>query len=162
MSALLTLDHLYLLTGAALLAVAGLTAADRSNPRRWSSALFWALWALIYVAGDVLPPVVSGVIVLMMAALGGFGGVSLGRHGTRAPAEREASAARHGNRLFLPILAISATALLGSLTLKDVSAFGHLLVDPKSVTLISVGLGAFVGLAGALWMTRERPMQVLR
>ncbi len=161
MTALLTLDHLYLLTGAALLAVAALACADRANPRRWSSGLFWALWAVIYLAGDVLPAVVNGLIVLMLAALGGLGGVSLGRHGTRSVEQRQASAARHGNRLFLPILAISATALAGSLTLKDVSAFGHLLVDPKSVTLASVGLGALVGLAAALWMTRERPMQVL-
>lgn len=161
MTALLTLDHLYLLTGAALLAVAGLACADRANPRRWSSGLFWALWAAIYLAGDALPPVVSGLIVLMLAALGGLGGVSIGRHGTRSPEQRQASAARHGSRLFLPILAISATALAGSLTLKDVSAFGRLLVDPKSVTLASVGLGALVGLAAALWMTRERPVQAL-
>lgn len=161
MTALFTLDHLYALTGAVLLAVAGLTARDRSNPKRWSSALFWALWATIYLAGDLLPPVASGVIVLMLAALGGLGGVSLGRHATREPAQRQASAARHGNRLFLPILAISVTALLGSLLLKDVHLFGRLLTDPKSVTLASVGLGAFVGLAGALWMTRERPVQAV-
>lgn len=161
MSALLTLDLLYLVTGAALLAVAALACQDRGNPRRWSSGLFWALWALIYLAGDALPPTVSGLIVLMLAALGGFGGVSLGRHGQRDPAAREASAVRHGNRLFLPILAITVTALAGSLTLKDLSAWGHLLVDPKSVTLVSVGLGAFVGLAGAMWMTRERPVQAL-
>lgn len=158
---LLKLDHLYLLAGLALLVVAALTCRDRSNPRRWSSGLFWALWAVIYLVGDLLPPVVNGVIVLMLAALGGLGGVSLGRHGTRAPAERQASAVRHGNRLFLPILAISGIALIGSLTLKDVSVAGWPLIEPKSLTLVCVGLGALVGLAGALWMTRERPMQAL-
>lgn len=162
MSALLQIDQLYLLTGAALLAVAGLTARDRSNPRRWSSALFWALWATIYLAGDVLPPVVSGLIVLMLAALGGLGGVSLGRHGTREPAARQASAARLGNRLFLPVLAISVLALVGSLTLKEVHLGGLLLIEPKHLTLVSVGLGALVGLGAALWMTQERPMQALR
>ncbi len=162
MNALLQIDQLYLLTGAALLAVAGLTARDHSNPRRWSSALFWALWAVIYLAGDVLPPVINGLIVLMLAALGGLGGVSLGKHGTRAPAERQASAARLGHRLFLPILAISVLALVGSLTLKDVHLAGLLLVEPKHITLVSVGLGALMGLGAALWMTRERPMQALR
>ena len=161
MNALLKLDHFYLLTGLALLAVAALTCRDRSNPRRWSSGLFWALWALIYLAGDALPPVASGVIVLMLAALGGLGGVSLGRHGQREPAARQASAARHGNRLFLPILAISVVALVGTLTLKDVGAFGWVLIEPRSLTLVCVGLGALAGLAGALWMTRERPGQAL-
>ncbi|MDR7268121.1 putative membrane protein [Pelomonas saccharophila] len=162
MNALLKLDQLFLLTGIALVIVAVLTWRDRSNPRRWSSGLFWALWALIYLAGDMLPPVVSGLIVVMLAALGGLGGVSLGKHGQREVSERQASAARLGNRLFLPILAITVLALVGTLTLKDVSLGGWLLVESKNVTLISVGLGALVGLASALWMTRETPMQALR
>ena len=162
MNAILRLDQLFLLTGAALLIVAWLTCRDQSNPRRWSSGLFWALWAVIYLVGDSLPPVVCGLIVLMLAALGGLGGVSIGKHGQREPAERQASAARLGNKLFLPILAITTLALVGTLTLKDVHVGGLLLVEPKNVTLISVGLGALVGLVGALWMTRERPMRALR
>jgi len=162
MNAILKLDQLFLLTGVALLIVAGLTCSDRSNPKRWSSGLFWALWAVIYLAGDFLPPVASGLIVLMLAALGGLGGVSLGKHATRDVSERQASATRLGNKLFLPILAISALALIGSLTLKDVGFGGWLLAEPKNVTLISVGIGALVGLVAALWMTRERPMQALR
>lgn len=39
MTALLKLDHLFLLTGLTLLIVAVLTCRDRSNPRRWSSGL---------------------------------------------------------------------------------------------------------------------------
>lgn len=154
MTALLKLDHLFLLTGLTLLIVAVLTCRDRSNPRRWSSGLFWALWAVIYLVGDSLPPVVSGLIVIMLAALGGLGGVSIGKHGQREPAERQASAARLGNRLFLPILAITVLALVGSLTLKDVGLAGWTLVETKNLTLVSVGIGALVGLAAALWMTR--------
>jgi len=162
MNAILKLDQLFLLTGAALLIVAVLTWRDRSNPKRWSSGLFWALWAVIYLVGDILPPVASGIIVIMLAALGGLGGVSLGKHGTREPAERQASASRLGNKLFLPILTITVLALIGSLTLKDVGFGGWTLVETKNVTLISVGLGALVGLIAALWMTRERPMQSVR
>jgi uncharacterized membrane protein len=78
MNALLKLDQLFLLTGVALLIVAWMTWRDRSNGKRWSSGLFWALWAAIYLVGDLLPPIVSGLIVVMLAALGGLGGVSLG------------------------------------------------------------------------------------
>lgn len=162
MTTLLQLDQLFLLTGVALVIVAWLTWRDRSNPKRWSSGLFWVLWAAIYLVGDLLPPVVSGLIVVMLAALGGLGGVSLGRHGQREPAERQASAARLGNRVFVPILAITVGALVGTLTLKDVHLGSWLLAETKNVTLISVGLGALVGLAAALWMTRETPMQALR
>jgi uncharacterized membrane protein len=162
MSTLLQLDQLFLLTGAVLLVIAGLTCRDRSNPRRWSSGLFWALWAVIYLFGDRLPPVACGLIVLMLAALGGLGGVSLGEHAQPAPEERRASAARLGNKLFLPILTVTLLTLAGSLMLKDVHLGGLLLAETKHLTLISVGLGALAGLAGALWMTRERPMQAVR
>ena len=64
MNSIFKLDQLFLLTGAALLIVAWLTCRDSSNPRRWSSGLFWALWAVIYLVGDSLPPVVCGLIVL--------------------------------------------------------------------------------------------------
>src|SRR6185436_1307087 len=114
MNALLKLDQLFLLTGIAMVIVAWLTWRDRSNPRRWSSGLFWALWAVIYLVGDSLPPIVCGLIVVMLAALGGLGGVSLGKHAAREPAERQASAARLGNKLFLPILSITLLALVGS------------------------------------------------
>ncbi|MBV8036992.1 DUF979 domain-containing protein [Roseateles sp.] len=162
MTTLLKLDQIFLLTGLALLIVAGLTYRDRSNPRRYSSGLFWALWAAIYLIGDLLPPAVVGVLVVMLALLGGLGGVSRGQHPTREPAERQADAAALGNKLFLPILTITLLTLAGSLTLKDVHLGDLLLVETKNVTLISVGLGALAGLAGALWMTRERPMQAVR
>jgi len=162
MTTLLKLDHLFILTGLALAIVAWLTWRDRSNPRRWSSGLFWGLYAAIYLVGDLVPPVVAGLTVVVLAALGGLGGVGLGMHAQREPAERQASAARLGNKLFLPILSITLLALIGSLTLKDVSLGGLKLVEAKNVTLISVGLGALVGLVAALWMTRERPMQAIR
>ncbi len=162
MTALFQLDQFTALTGAVLALIAVLTWRDRSNPRRHGSALFWGLYALIYLAGDWLPPAVAGLVVVVLAVLGGAGLVGMGRHPPREPAEREASATRLGHRLFLPILAVSALALLGHLTLKDVRIGGLLLVEPKHLTLICVGLGALAGLAAALWMTRERPMQAVR
>lgn len=161
MSALLQLDLFILLAGAALLLVAVLTWRDRSNPRRHASGLFWVLYATIYLAGDRLPPALSGLVVVALALLGGLNLVGAGRHQQREPAAREASAARLGNRIFLPVLAISALAVLGSLTLKDVHLGGLLLIESQHLTLVCVGLGALVGLSIALWMTRERPMQAM-
>ena len=44
-------DYLYLLAGLILLVVAAMSARDASNPRRWSSALFWGLYGVIFLAG---------------------------------------------------------------------------------------------------------------
>ena len=102
------LTPVYTLIGV-VLAIAALHAVrDRSNSKRWSSALFWSLLALAFVAGDALPPWVVGVVVVLLGAIAGFGGVGRGAAAERDPDERRAQASRIGNRLFLPVLTIPA------------------------------------------------------
>ena len=81
--------------------------------------------------------------MVLVMAIGKLGGAPAERS-TRA--EREASAAAWGNRLFIPALTIPAVTLLGTLTLKYVVVNGTPLVDPKQVTLISLGIATVVAL----------------
>ncbi|MBV8465737.1 MAG: DUF979 family protein, partial [Burkholderiales bacterium] len=99
---LVKLDYLMWIAGLILAAVAFLSVRDATNPKRWTSGLFWGVYAVIYLVGDRLPPVVVGVLVVVMALLAGLGGVGIGKYLPLPSAERLASAARLGNRLFLP------------------------------------------------------------
>jgi uncharacterized membrane protein len=76
--------------------------------------------------------------------------------------EREASARRWGNRLFLPALLLPALTLLGTLTLKRVRVGGRTLVDPAQVTLVSLALATIVALAVAALMLRPPPTAPVR
>ncbi len=78
----------------------------------------------------------------MSSALRGFGALGRGNPPTSTQEERAASSELRGNMLFLPALIIPATALIGTLFLKESG-----LVDPKQVTLISLGLGVLIALA---------------
>jgi uncharacterized membrane protein len=85
--------------------------------------------------------------------------VAIGKLGAAPPeqttrAERELSAAKWGNRLFIPALTIPAVALLGTFTLKGLHLNGVALVDPKQVTLISLGLATVVALIVGVVMLR--------
>jgi uncharacterized membrane protein len=80
---ILKLDFFYLVLGAMLLMIALMALRDAHNPKRYSSALFWALYAVVYLAGDWLPPVAAGALMVVMALIAGFGGVTLGRYGER-------------------------------------------------------------------------------
>ena len=71
----LSIVHLYDLVGAILALPAVATLADRQHPKRYSSALFWGLYALVFLIGDQLPPVWVGVGAIVMALIAGFGGV---------------------------------------------------------------------------------------
>lgn len=158
----LTLQHLYYLVGAILAITAAMTVADASNPKRFSSALFWGLYALVFLVGDQLPPVWVGAGAVAMALIAGFGGVGTGRHTPRSAAEYLASAKRLGNKLFIPALAIPFITMVGTLSAKYLSVGGTPLLDPKNTTLVSLGVGCVLSLALACWLTRETPLQGLR
>jgi uncharacterized membrane protein len=158
----LTLQHLYYLVGAILAITAVATATDASNPKRFSSALFWGLYALVFLVGDQLPPVWVGVGAVAMALIAGFGGVGGGSHTPRSASEYVASAKRLGNKLFIPALTIPFITMVGTLAAKQLVIGGVPLLDPKATTLVSLGVGCVLSLALVCWLTRETPAQGLR
>jgi len=159
---IIRLDYFYYVLGAMLLAIAVMTLRDRHNPKRYSSALFWGLYAVVYLAGEELPPMAAGALMVAMALIAGFGGVALGRHGERSPQERQSSAARLGHKLLLPALAIPFVTMIGSTLLKDVQFDGRFLLDQKNLTLASLGCGSLIAVAIACVLTRATPVQALR
>jgi uncharacterized membrane protein len=159
---ILKLEYFYDVLGVMLLVVALMALRDPHNPKRYSSALFWALYAVVYLAGDYLPPVAAGVLMVVMALIAGFGGVALGRYGDRTPQERKSSAQRLGHRLLIPALIIPFTTVIGSTLLKDVHLGDVLLLDPKNATLVSLGCGSLFAVATACWLTRSTPLQAMR
>jgi uncharacterized membrane protein len=141
------LPFLYALAGVLFAGFAGSTLADRTHPRRLGSAAFWGLLAVSFLFGDRLGDLGNGFLVLALVAIAGSGQLGRGNPPTSSGAEREASAARHGNRLFLPALIVPVTALAGTLLL------GPPLVEPKQVTLVSLGFGAILAVAVLLiWL----------
>lgn len=161
-SPIFSLPLLYLLVGLLLGFVALLTALDRGHPRRLTSALFWGLYAAVYLVGDFMAPAVAGALMIAMALLAGCGLVKPGKHGTLNDTDRRASAARLGNRLFLPALAIPLVTVLGATVLKDVHIGQFALFDKAHLTLASLGLAALLALGAACWLTRASPLQGLR
>jgi uncharacterized membrane protein len=139
---MITLAWLYVLTGAIFAGFALLSVFDRTNPRRFGNAAFWGLVAASFFVGDYLGDLGNGVLVLCLVALAGFGALGRGDPPTTSGEERAASSEARGNRLFLPALVIPVTALLGTLFLKN-SGW----IDPKQVTLISLGAGVLIALA---------------
>jgi uncharacterized membrane protein len=155
---MITLQFVYTLAGLMFAAFAGLSAADRTNARRFGNAAFWGLVAVSFLAGDRLGDLGNGVLVMGLVALAGFGALGRGQPATTSQAERQAQSAARGNRLFLPALVIPFTALLGTLLLKDLSVGAVPLIDPKQVTLIALGFGVLIALAVAMLWLRPVPL----
>ena len=159
---MITIDFFYVLVGLLFLAVAAMNLVDRSNPRRFTTALFWALYALLYLAGERLPPAVVGALMILMALIAGFKGVAVGKASTLPEEQRRASSARLGNRLFIPALLLPLVTMAGATLFDDLRVGGVALLDPQHLTLVSLGCAALVALAAACWLTRATPLQGVR
>jgi uncharacterized membrane protein len=126
------LAALYTFAGAIFAAYALLSATRR----RFANAAFWGLIAVSFLLGDRLGDIGNGVLVLALVLLAGAGALK-----GPEPAGAAEDGSRRGNALFLPALVIPLTALAGTLFLKDSG-----LIDPKQVTLVSLGLGVLLAL----------------
>ncbi|WP_363797567.1 DUF979 domain-containing protein [Lysobacter firmicutimachus] len=154
---LLTLDFVYWLMGAYFAALALRGARDRANPRRWGTAAFWGLIAVLMVAAEHLPVRAVGVCVVALAALAGFGALGKGAYAETDADYKQAEAQRLGNRLFWPALLIPTVTLVGALGLKHVRIGQTPLLDPANLTLIALALACVAGLIAACRLTRQTP-----
>ena len=159
---IIPIQYLYYLVGIILAITAVMTLRDASNPRRYSAGIFWALYAVVFLIGEQLPPVWVGAVAVAMALIAGFGGVLGGKHQPRTDAQYMENAKRLGNKLFIPALAIPLITMVGTLSAKHLVFGGTPLLDPKNTTLVSLGIGCVVALGLACKLTRETPMQGLR
>jgi uncharacterized membrane protein len=159
---ILALNDFYVLVGLLFAATAIMNLRDRSNPRRFTTALFWGLYALLYLAGGRMPPAATGLLMIGMALVAGCGLVKGGKAQLPPDETRCAGAARLGHKLLVPALAIPVVTMLGSTLLKDVRIDAAPLLDPKNLTLVSMGCASIVALLLACWFTRATPLQGVR
>jgi len=176
-------QYLMWLAGIILLVVAILSWRDSANPRRFTTGLFWALYGLVFLVGDWTTQMMSslmgsdaagtrmlhitiGVIVVLMALIAGFGGVRLGRYHQRSDEEKQASAGRLGNKLFLPALAIPVVTVIGVLAFNHIPGLQDAVFGPGNhatlVTLFSMMVGCLIGWLVALKLTHEKPVQSMQ
>jgi len=155
-------EIVYLLAGALFGVVSLLDLSDSTNPKRIKNAVFWGAYAVTLLLGSRLPDVVSGCLVIVLALVGGVGGLGRGATDTTSAADRARSAQRRGNRLFLPALAIPVLTLAGSFGLRAVRVGAKRLIDPGSASVVALGLAAVCALAIGLAMFRQPAMAAPR
>ncbi|MDN4593714.1 DUF979 domain-containing protein [Polycladomyces subterraneus] len=159
---ILNLEYIYYIAGIFLVVISLLTLKDRGNPKRVLTALFWGLFAISFLFGQVIPPMYMGVLVIIMALIAGLGGVSTGSYSQTTDEQRAVSAKKFGNKLFLPALLIPLITIVGTMWLKDVKIGGLLLLDKENVTLVSLGVACVIALIAAMALTREKSLQPIQ
>ena len=151
---MINLHWLYVVAGAVFAAFSLSSARDRTNPKRLGNAAFWGLLAVSFWFGDFLGDIGNGALVLALVGIAGAHRLGKGAPQSTSDDQRRTFSERYGNRLFIPALIIPFTAFVGTLLfnytpLKDVG-----LIDPKSVTLVLLGLGVIIALVTCMFWLR--------
>lgn len=155
---MITLAHVYVLIGLFLLVAALQTVRDRGNGRRFSSAAFWGLLAVAFLAGDYLPADAMGALVIALAIIAGAGGLRSGSHPVPDLTARRDGAERLGHWLLLPVLMISVLTLVLAVGLKHVEIGGATLISTKQGTVVALGASCSLAFCLALRITGDGPL----
>jgi len=139
-------EWIYWLLGGFFFIVGVQIAFDRVHPRRWTTAAFWCLLGASICAGNLVPSWLLGAVVILTALIAGVGLTGGGTIRTTSNAEREASAARLRNLLFIPALTIPAVTVVVALGGGRLSIGGRALLAPGSQTLVGLGVATIAAL----------------
>ena len=139
-------EWIYWLLGGFFFIVGVQIAFDGSHPKRWPTAAFWCLFGASICAGNLVPSWLLGAVVILTALIAGVGLTGGGTIRTTSNAEREASAARLRNLLFIPALTIPAVTVIVALGGGRLSIGGRALLVPGSQTLVGLGVATIAAL----------------
>jgi uncharacterized membrane protein len=157
---MLHVEAIYWIVGAFLLVAAFMDA----RIGRWSAAAFWAVIAVPFFFGDAIldamkdgtrwPAQAIGIGLVALGVLAARGKLRMHEDSREAQAERRAEAARLGNRLFVPALAIPLVTVALVLSAPYLRWNTTPLIDASQATLISLGIACVVALAIGLRVVR--------
>jgi uncharacterized membrane protein len=154
--AVVSLNSVYVLTGLVLWVFAAMTSSDRANKRRFGSALFWAILGAIFVFGGAMPHWLTGLLVLVMVAIDGTGGVSRGHYDESTKAKQAEHATRVGDRIFLPVLLIPIVTFGFAIALRFRAMQELFGLDATKGALVGLGFGGVAAMAACLWITGDK------
>lgn len=153
---MIKVEWFYWVCAALFLAIALVRLRDRRDPKHLGSALFWGLVAFAFVYGTFVanksaPAWVEGIVVLVLAVLAGLKHPGHGSPEATTHAEREISADRHGNWLFVPALVIPVVAAICAVMgMKNLKVGHQLLFQQGMATIIGLGIAAIAALVVAM------------
>lgn len=172
LNSLVSINVVFYLIGIVVMLVAGLTLRDDTNPKRYSTALFWFLFGFCFLFGDLMLAYlgkqvtyrIAGVIVLLIAAIAGTNLLGSGKRSDDCDGERARllSSKILGNKLFIPALAIPVITVLLTLFANEIKVGSMFLLDQKNLTLAALAIACLGAVLLGSKITGGSPMTAVR
>lgn len=121
--------------------------ALKNEQSRIPTFIFWFSLGFIFIAGKYVPPYIVGMLLVVMGTLTATKQVKMGTFKEVSQKEKEASAQRIGNKIFIPAVLIGIIAFLLSFIKIGEKPLGGAVV---------IGIGCLVSLIAAIIITNPK------
>ena len=144
----LLLELFYIMIGLFMGITMVFTLKDKQHKTRIGTALFWGILAVIFMAGNYIPSMIVGVLVVIIAILSATKQINIGTLKQLDETFTTLKAEKLGLKIFIPSLSIAIIAML-------VAQF-----TPFSGT-VAIGISAVCALIIAFVITKAKPKELL-
>ena len=142
------LDVFYMFIGLCMAITMVFTLKDKNHKTRIGTALFWGILAFIFIFARILPSVLVGCLVIVIAVLSATKQINIGTLKQLDTTFTEMKAQKLGLKIFIPALAIAVIAML-------VATFTEF---PGTV---AIGIASTLSLLLAFLITKAKPSEAV-
>lgn len=137
------LEIIYFVMGAVTLYTGIKNAADRENPSRIGTGIFWCSLGVVLAFGRFIPPAVNGILIIIMTLPAIFKKVKMGKIETVPEETIQRMSEKIGMKIFAPALAIGISAIIFAIFLPGLGA------------MVGVGAGIIFSIIILMVLSRE-------
>ena len=140
------LEIFYTLIGLYMASTMIFTLKDKNHKTRIGTALFWGIISAIFIFGKLIPPVIVGCLIIIIAFLSAFKQINMGTLKQLDNTFTQLNAEKLGIKIFIPSLAIAIIAMLIA-TFTDLSG------------TVAIGISSTIALLLTFILTKATPAQ---
>lgn len=122
------------------------TLKDKNHKTRIGTALFWGIISVIFIFGKIIPSIITGILIIIIALLSAFKQINIGTLKQLDDTFTNLKAEQLGLKIFVPSLTIAIIAMI-------IASF-----TPLSGT-VAIGISATSALLITFILTKAKPIE---
>lgn len=142
------LQVFYIMVGLFFILTMMFTLKDKNHKSKYGTALFWGILGIIFILGEAIPPVISGLLIVIIGVLAAFNQINMGTIKELDSTFASLKANKIGLKIFIPSLIIALVALL-------IAQF-----TPIS-GVAAIGISSIIALIATFLITKAKPSEFI-
>lgn len=142
------LEIFYIMVGLFFILTMMFTLKDKNHKTRYGTSLFWGILGIIFILGEVIPPVITGSLIVVIGALAAFNQINIGTLKDLDTTFASLKSKEIGIKIFIPSLIIALVALI-------IAQFTEI------SGVAAVGIASIVALITTFILTKAKPSEFL-